>query len=139
MAKLPENQHKSIRRRVQIMFNDPSLTKQEYKEESDINNIVARSRVTGELPQTRSIPQYGDFSSLPDYQTALNTIQQADEAFLSLDSKIRARFDNNPGALIDFLQNPANLKEAIDLGIIEKPPLEPPKMPVPTPPEPTKA
>lgn len=113
------NTQKPIRKRVQIFFNEPSLTVQEFKDETDINKIVARARLTGELPQNNRKPQYGDFTEVPDYQTALNIIQEAEESFMSLPSKIRQRFGNDPGQLIDFMSNPQNEAEARALGLVD--------------------
>lgn len=44
---------------------EPSLTDQSQARETDINVIVGRYGISGQLPQGGSQPMYGDFSRLP--------------------------------------------------------------------------
>jgi phage internal scaffolding protein len=56
----------------------------------------------------------------------LNKIKAADEAFMALPAKIRAKFDHDPNALLNYLQNEENRDEAIQIGLIDgKPVVEP--------------
>jgi phage internal scaffolding protein len=102
---------------------DPSLAQQHMKDECDINVIVERFGVTGQIPVTPLEPSYGDFSGVSDYHTALNAIRASDEAFMALPAKIRARFDHDPNALLNFLQNEDNRDEAIEIGLIDGQPV----------------
>lgn len=105
-----------------IEFKDPSLAQQHMKDECDINNIVERFGVTGQLPVASSIPPtYGDFTGVNDYRTALDLVMAADESFMSLPAKIRERFNNDPAELVDFVSDINNRSEAIDLGLIPPP------------------
>lgn len=99
-----------------------SLTQQQFKEEADINTIVNRFGLTGELPEDLRAPVSGDFTDVVDYQTAMNAIRRAEEGFYDLPAPIRARFHNNPGELLDFVENADNREEALKLGIIKPPP-----------------
>lgn len=112
-----------------IKFDQPSQTLQSFKDDADINCIIARFENTGVLvdptvPVSRT-PQFGDFSDLPTYQEAQNVIVAANNAFNSLSSKIRERFGNDPAAYFDFVQNlkegSDEYAEAISLGIVNKP------------------
>jgi phage internal scaffolding protein len=112
-----------------ITFKDPSATLQSFKDDADINCIIARYENTGVLvdptvPVSRT-PEFGDFSDMPDYQTAQNVIIAAKNAFDSLSSKIRERFNNDPAAYFDFVQNlkkgSDEFAEAVSLGIVNKP------------------
>src|SRR5580765_5072286 len=67
-----------------VGFFEKSLTQQHFKDECDINEIVRRFGLTGKLPENVKAPQYGDFTGLSDYQTALNAVIAADEAFMEL-------------------------------------------------------
>ena len=105
------------------------LLLQSFKDDADINCIIARYENTGVLvdptvPVSRT-PDYGDFSDLPTYQEAQNVIIAAKNAFDSLSSKIRERFGNDPAAYFDFVQSlkegSEEYVEAISLGIINKP------------------
>ena len=97
--------------------NEPSLTQQSFADECDINTIVERFGLTGQLPEPLS-PQYGDFSAVGDFQSAMNAIADAQSGFMSLPGHLRARFANDPGNLISFLEDPANLDEAVRLGLV---------------------
>jgi len=109
------------RRRVQIDLSQGGRTHQSFKDECDINRIMARHKKTGIIRQTTERPQYGDFSNLPDYQEAMNTVIQADSMFAELNSEVRERFQNNPQKFLDFCDDPENQDEAIRLGIAAKP------------------
>lgn len=102
---------------------DPSLAQQHMRDECDINVIVERFGVTGELPSAPVSPQYGDFSGVTDYHSAMNAIRASEEAFMALPAKLRARFDHDPNALLQFLQSEENRHEAIELGLIDGEPV----------------
>jgi phage internal scaffolding protein len=98
---------------------DSSLAQQHHREECDINTIMEKFGQTGQLPQTTLEPTYGDFSGVVDYHTAMNAILAAEEQFDALPAQIRARFDNDPAKLIDFMENDANRAEAEKLGLVQ--------------------
>lgn len=99
---------------------DASLAQQQFKDETDINNILRQFNVTGLLPETPLSPRYGDFTGISDYQSALNAVIAAEDGFMTLPADIRARFANDPENLINFLDNPENKDEAIKLGLVDK-------------------
>lgn len=105
-----------------VRFAKASLTRQEFADESDLNKIMEKYAAgIAPIPRGDRAPMFGDFSNLPDYQTSLEMIRQADDAFMNLPSKLRERFDNDPGKLLEFLGDKANREEAISLGLIDKP------------------
>lgn len=106
-----------------LKCEDPSLAQQHMKDECDINVIVERFGVTGQLPVAPLEPTYGDFSGVSDYHSAMNAIRASEEAFMALPAKIRAKFDHDPNALLEFLQNETNRDEAIELGLIDGEPV----------------
>ena len=67
-----------------LRCDDLSLTKQSFAEECDINTIVRRFGISGELPQNVVMPTYQDFEGVFDFQTAMNAILQANESFMSM-------------------------------------------------------
>lgn len=97
---------------------DKSLTNQSDLEGSNINNIMARYEKTGFVPGTDRAPQYGDFSEVGDYHSLQIKIKNAERAFEQLPASVRARFDNDPGKLVNFVADPANLKEVVKLGLL---------------------
>lgn len=106
---------------------EKSLAVQDAAEEADINTIVRRFGITGQLPNDVRPPQYGDFTGVSDYQEALNAVLEADRAFMTMPADVRARFQNDPALFVDFCSNPDNLVEMRKLGLAvpEKPKAEP--------------
>ena len=75
-----------------IKFNQPSQTLQSFKNDADINCIIARFENTGVLvdptvPVSRT-PQFGDYPEMPSYQEAQNVIVAANNAFNDIPAKI---------------------------------------------------
>jgi len=104
-----------------LRCEDASRTQQHFKDETDINNILRQFNITGQLPTKTISPRYGDFTGIGDYHSALNQVIAAENEFMTLPAQLRARFDNNPQELIEFLNNPENLQEAQKLGLVNKP------------------
>lgn len=114
-----------IPRRVSTSTPGPSMTKQSFKDQSDINRIMASYRRTGLMLQKPG----ASFQDLPDnfdYHEAASVVAQADQAFSVLPASLRDRFGNTPGALLDFLADPANRAEAENLGLVDRPAPEAP-------------
>lgn len=109
---------------VHPLSSGESMTKQCFKEECDINNIVKRYMDTGILgdPFDTRKPVFGDFSDVPDFHEAQGVIAKAFEQFADLPAEVRDRFANNPAQLMEFLDNPANRDEAIKLGLVSSEP-----------------
>jgi phage internal scaffolding protein len=105
---------------AKLVFTGPSRTKQSFRDECDINNILRQFNVTGQLPLGSVQPQYGDFSGITDYQSALNAVMAAQDSFLALPAKVRARFDNDPAYFVEFASNEANKDEMRALGLLSQ-------------------
>ncbi len=103
-----------------LACEEPSLAQQHFKEECDINTILERFNITGMLPQSILSPRYGDFTGIGDYHTALNRVIAAQDEFEALPAPLRARFDNDPAKLIEFLNDESNRPEAEELGLVAK-------------------
>ncbi|WNK13888.1 MAG: internal scaffolding protein [Microvirus sp.] len=100
---------------------DEGRTQQQFAEEADINTIVRRFGLTGELPvsERSPLPPSEAFYDVVDYHTAMLAIRRADEAFYDLPAEVRRRFANDPARLLGFLDDPANRAEATALGIVQ--------------------
>lgn len=109
--------------RVTTVNEEPSLTQQQFHDQTDVNAIMRKYHKSGMIDHLNLAQgQYIDLSSVPDYQTALQTVIDADKAFMTIPSNVRRRFNNNPAELIQFLQDPNNAEEAYDLGLTNSPP-----------------
>lgn len=97
---------------------DVSLAQQHFAEECDINTIVKRFGLTGELPSDVRAPTYGDFVGIVDFHSAMNAIARANEAFDEMPAEVRARFQNNPAEFVAFCSDEKNRAEAEKLGLV---------------------
>lgn len=83
----------------------PSLTKQAFKAECDINNIVRHYTSTGVLNHTHhKTPIYGDLPS-HTYQEAVNLVLSAENAFYDLPAKIRETYGHDPARWLEALES----------------------------------
>lgn len=115
-----------------LLCPEDSMTQQSFKDEADINTIVRRFGLTGQLPQDLQMPVSGDFTGISDYHTAMNMVLAAQDEFLRVPPDVRARFQNDPAQLMAFLDDPANRAEAESLGLVTAAPAAPaaPAVPV---------
>lgn len=105
-----------------LVCMSPSRTQQQFKNECDVNNILRNYVNTGVLTHVNNAePMFGDFSQVPsDFGEALALIDRATEEFNALPSEVRAKFDNKPLNLVQFLQDESNREEAEKLGLVNK-------------------
>lgn len=107
----------------------PSLTRQEFAEECDINSLMAKYEKTGILPvnMNMSVPAYLDVSDVPDLRASMDTLNAATAAFMSLPAAVRKEFDNDAMKFVDFAGQAENLERMRSWGLAP---------PAPTPPAP---
>jgi len=110
----------SDKKPVHVPLSDlPSPTKQEFKKEVNINEIVSRMRKGISPPawMTSNTPRYGDFTDMPtSFQEAYALIENAESAFRSLPLEFRRALDHNPANLDSA---PRELYE--QFGLLKKP------------------
>lgn len=98
----------------------PSMTKQSFVAECDINNIMKQYKATGIISHISANARQGVYTDLPDsldFQASLELVKEAQIAFASLPSKVRDRFGNDPAAFLAFCGDPRNAKEMAELGL----------------------
>ena len=116
----------------------PSLTRQEFADECDINGIMAKYEKTGMLPVNGAQPSYVDFTAVPsDLQEAMRVMMDAETAFMSLPANVRKEFDNDALRFVEFAQDGDNLEQLREWGLAEpeKAPDAPMRVEVVNPPE----
>lgn len=100
-----------------LKFKNPSRTKQAFKDECDINNIINRYTDTNHISHiNRSEPQYG-FAPSESFHEAIMLVESSTAQFKQLPAKLRARFNNDPEHFLGFMQDPANASEMASLGL----------------------
>lgn len=98
-------------------FPKETLAQQNFRDQCDINRIVKQYGVTGQVPVTLRTPIQEDFVAVTDYHTAMTAVRKGRESFELLPAEVRYKFKNDPGRFVDFCLDPANLDEAIKLGL----------------------
>lgn len=126
IKKLPDGKHIHLRkngtRRVFTVNNMVSKTDQSLRDEVNVNSIMLKYHQTGNITHIAKVKgTYGDVSEVPDLKEALEQVKVADEAFMGLPSKIRARFNHSATNMLDFLRDSSNDEEAIKLGLKSSP------------------
>lgn len=107
-------------RRVVRHVEGESKTEQHHRDEVNINKIIAKYEKTGQMPLRSGVPTYGDFTGMVDFHSAKQAVIDVEEAFMELPAEVRKRFRNDPGELLEFLDDEKNREEAIELGLVER-------------------
>ena len=103
--------------KVRKDFKEPSMTKQSFKKEADVNVIISRFQKTGAVEHlNRYQGQYADLQAI-DYHQAMNAVLAAQEMFETVPSSVRKQFGNDPQAFLDYATDPANLDKMREWGL----------------------
>lgn len=125
MSEMPFITAYGKKQRVRTDTSGPSRTKQAFKDECDINKILARFTKTGVINFTQqNEPRYGDCTGM-EYTAAMNKVAAARSLFNEMPAELRARFDNEPALFLDFVNDEKNREEAQALGLLKKGPEKP--------------
>lgn len=85
------------------------MTKQAFKESTDINKILQKAQKVGSLSHlVRHGARYGDFSDVPDLLTAYERVNNGKEIFNDLPSSVKREFGNDMFKFFAFVNDPAN-------------------------------
>ncbi len=96
------------------------FTEQSHKNTCDVNNIVKKYDKTGLIAHLSKMEaRFGDMTGL-EFKTAQDQIILAKNMFAQLPPEIRKKFENDPGKLLEFMEDPNNRDEAIKLGMIKE-------------------
>lgn len=106
---------------VALVCADASKTQQNFKQECDINHIMKKFGKTGVFPTPTKLPTYADFSEIGDFHSAMNAVAAAHEAFEAIPAEIRAKFNNDPGAFVDFCSREENKEALVEMGLAKAP------------------
>lgn len=106
--------------RVTLDCGDEVITKQSHKDECDIHNILKQYQRTGIVQHINNrSPIYTDLPSDLDYQTSLNLLMEAQEAFASLPSQVRDYFSNDPARFLAAFQDSAQEDKLREFGLLK--------------------
>jgi len=105
-----------------LKCEDKSLALQSQAEDADINVILRRFGVTGQMPASARTLTFQDFDGIFDFRTALEAVKAGEEAFMRLPAEVRGRFQNDPQSFVVFCSDPANLPELRKMGLAKEVP-----------------
>lgn len=103
---------------VDLEFNEPSRTRQEFADECDINVLMEKFEATGVVSHVNQRTAFHmDVTEVPDLQVALDTVRAAQEAFMTLPARARAEFDNDAVRFVAYAQDPENSEQMVKWGL----------------------
>lgn len=95
-----------------------AITQQHFKAEVDVHNILKQYDRTGLITHVNeAAAAYGDYTEINEYKESLERVIAAQDAFSEIPSHIRKRFGNDPGEFFEFVTNPANHDELVNMGL----------------------
>lgn len=114
------------RKNNQLSGFEKSHTQQNSRDAVCINKLMAKYRKTGMLDHVNTYQgNYGDFTTHTDFAESMNKVVKANQAFDQLPSELRKRFNNDTADFLEFVHDPKNIDEMVDLGLAVKPRQEP--------------
>lgn len=90
------------RRRIHVDLSKPGPTEQHHRDQCNINQIAKRAMRTGMVPPPEKPLQFMDCPAIT-YHEALEYVRQAEDAFETLPAATRREYQNNPGALLEAI------------------------------------
>lgn len=103
-------------------YPERSRTKPEFHKAVNLKKIMAKYEKTGVIdPLLYRDMHYGDFVTGEDFAQMMMRVNDANEQFLNLPHQIRNRFNNDPAQMLNFLADPKNDSEAIEIGLKKAP------------------
>lgn len=99
---------------------DPSMTDESMARDTDVNYIMEKY-MKGEHVQfiNEGRGHYIDLTEFPDFDKAMEIVGKAKSAFQLLPPQLREKFNQDPHQLVNYLQDPKNDAEAVELGLKE--------------------
>lgn len=115
---IPFRTHYSPQVRVTFQTEGESLTEQQFAEESQILSKIRKYDSQGFFDSVNRNPaQYNDFTQVRDLADAIDQIEQARDAFQTIPSDVRKKFNNSPSEFFDFASKEDNYDELVKLGL----------------------
>lgn len=105
-----------------VFDHDTCRTRQEFKDECDVNKIMKRFEMSGIIDHVAQMePHFTDIPEMGDFQDILNNVNAVTEGFMELPARVRAAFDNDALLFVEALQDPDAQDELVELGVIAGP------------------
>lgn len=110
-----------VRELTRTRNDEPTKTERHHARNCDLNVILRQYGVGKSLPVLPYSPDmFGEDDLDLDLHGALAVVQGAQDYFNALPSSLRAKFSYSPAALWDWVNDPANADEAVNLGLLKR-------------------
>lgn len=97
------------------------MTKQADALDSDVNVIMSRWIQHGTpLPENGSRPEYGDFTNVDDYLSALMRVRAMEQDFSALPAAVRDWCANDPARFVELVYKEDQQAKLIELGLAKE-------------------
>ncbi len=117
LAELRKKETKSKMSRAEILalrpekVYDDGRTKQSFKDDTDIEKIMARADKTGTISHLAKYEGvYADFSDF-DFHKQNNMLTRGNSIFAELPAEIRKEFRQSPAAFFEYVNVPGNIEK----------------------------
>lgn len=115
---IPFRTHYSPQVRVTFETEGESLTEQQYAEESLMINKIRKYDSQGFFDSINRNPgQFTDFTQVRDLADAIDQIEEARDAFQTIPSDVRKKFNNSASEFFNFASQESNYDELVKLGL----------------------
>lgn len=116
-----------------IVTGGEDKCQQHFKDECDINKIIAKYNKTGILQHvTKARAMYGDFTQFAPFAENMDKVAKATQLFDDLPAELRNHFGNSIPGFFNFITQEKNRQQCIEWGIFDPPPKkEEPQAPTP--------
>ncbi|QXP08181.1 MAG: internal scaffolding protein [Arizlama microvirus] len=108
--------------KVTLTTGTNSKVQHHQKDLCDINKIMARARRNGYVDPQLIKKRQGIFNELTAVMYSIYDVADAHEAvetaFKSIPANVREKFQNDPTTMFKFINDPKNLAEAVELGLL---------------------
>ena len=96
---------------IEAKVYDDGRTKQAFKDETDINKLLAKAQKAGTLSHLQKHgAYYGDFANF-DFDDAQFALARARSIFEELPSEVRREFEQSPAKFFAFVNDPKNASD----------------------------
>lgn len=115
-----------VSRETALSCPEETLTVQADAEQCDINVLVRQFGVMSDMPVGNpKVPLPDEFYEITDFQSAMNKVREAEEAFMAMPAEVRAEMGHDPGKFVAFAADPANLDRMRKWGLAPPAPVPP--------------
>lgn len=102
------------------------MVRQAFKDETDINKLLARYASTGTLPLRTKVPVFADVAIGMDLKEAMDHVAELKSRFKDLPPEAQDLYRQDPRAFMAAVGEAKGVDDFVALGLVKKPKVEEP-------------